>query len=221
MIFVNFKTYKEASGERAVELVRILHECETEVNVPIISVVQMVDVRVCVGVGGEVWVQHVDGVEYGQFTGWILPEGVVDAGVRGTLLNHSENKKDMADLTITVARCKEVGLKTLVFAGDTEELTQVMSLTPDYVSYEPPELIASRDTSVARSKPEVIGEAAKIARGAGIPLIVGAGVKDREDVKKSLELGAAGVAVSSAVVLTDDPKKVVLDLAGGFREEAE
>ncbi|MBI2405650.1 triose-phosphate isomerase [Candidatus Microgenomates bacterium] len=217
MIFVNFKTYKEATGARAVDLVRTLLECETEASIPIVPVVQVVDARECVKVSkSTVWVQHIDGVKYGQFTGWTLPEAVAETGIKGTFLNHSENKKDMADLTAIVSRCSEVGLKTLIFAGDTDELTQVVSLAPSYVSYEPPELIASKDTSVARAKPEIIADAAKIAKTAGVPLIVGAGVKDSGDVRRSLELGAVGVAVSSAVVLAANPKDVVLGLAKGF-----
>lgn len=218
MIFVNFKTYKEGTGARAIELVHKLCDCEEETKIPIIPVVQVVDARECVKASShEVWVQHVDEVEYGQYSGWILPEAVIEAGIKGTFLNHSEHKLPANNILITIKRCHEVGLKTLVFAGDLEELKQAIKLKPKFVAYEPPELIASPTTSVARPKPEIIGEAAKIAKEVGIPLIVGAGVKDVEDVKRSLELGAAGVAVSSAVVLAEEPKKVVLELAKGFK----
>lgn len=218
MIFINFKTYEQGTGQKAVELVHKLCDCQGETGVPVIPVVQVVDVRIAVQASDhEVWVQHTDGVEYGQFTGWILPEAIKEAEAKGAFLNHSENKKDMADLTTIVGRCREVGLKTLVFAADLEELKEILELRPDYVSYEPPGLIASRETSVARAKPEVIGKAAALAKEAGIPLVVGAGVKDVEDIRVSREQGAVGVVVSSAVVLADDPKGVVLSLAEGFK----
>lgn len=220
MIFVNFKTYKEGTGDNAVRLAKILQECQKEIKFSVIPVVQVVDARALAEASGhEVWVQHIDGVGYGQHTGWILPEAVAEVGIKGTFLNHSDHKFQISDnrLSDAINRCQEAGLKTLVFAADISELKLILKLKPTYVAYEPPELIASRDTSVARAKPEIIGEAAKIAKDTGIPLIVGAGVKDSEDVRKSLELEAVGVAVSSAVVLSEDPKKVVLELASGFK----
>lgn len=221
MIFVNFKTYKQGTGIRAVELARDLSSCQSQAKVPIIPVVQPTDIRLSVAASlHEVWAQHVDPIEYGKNTGWILPEAIVEAGAMGTFLNHSEHKIPNDKLQITNERCKEVGLKTLVFASDIEELERVVKVKPDFVAYEPPELIASQTTSVARAKPEVIGEAVEVAKKAGVPLIVGAGVKDATDVKKSLELGAVGVAVSSAIVLAKNPQEVVLELAKGFGDES-
>lgn len=218
MIFVNFKTYKEGTGIRAVELARDLSSCQSQAKIPIIPVVQAADIRLSVAASlYEVWAQHVDAIEYGKNTGWILPEAIAEAGAMGTFLNHSEHKVPDGTLPATVARCKEVGLKTMIFAKDIKELQKVLELKPDYVAYEPPELIASATTSVAKAKPDVIEKAVEIAKKAGVPLVVGAGVKDTEDVKKSIELGAVGVAVSSAIVLAEEPKKVVLELAKGFK----
>lgn len=208
MIFVNFKTYKEGTGGRALELVKVLRECERDSGVPIIPVVQTEDAVACIGSpGGEVWVQHTDS-----------PGLITKMGVKGAFLNHSDNKiRSNDELRGLVEKCKEVGLRTLVFAADLGELRQVLTLKPDFVAYEPPELIASKETSVAHAKPEIVKKAAVLAKSVSIPLIIGAGIKDSFDVKKSLELGAVGVAVSSAVVLAEDPKKVVLELAKGFK----
>ncbi|MDO8503902.1 MAG: triose-phosphate isomerase [bacterium] len=217
MIFVNFKTYKEGTGIKAVELARDLSSCQSQAKIPVIPVVQATDIRLCVAASlYEVWVQHVDPIEYGKNTGWILPEAVTEAGAIGTFLNHSEHKVPDSTLQETLERCKEAGLKVLVFAADIKELEQVVKFKPDYVAYEPPELVGSTTTSVSRAKPEIIKEAAEVTKKAGIPLIVGAGVKDSTDVKVSIELGAVGVAVSSAIVLAENPKKVVLELAEGF-----
>lgn len=216
MIFVNFKTYREATGERAVELVHKLCDCEGETGVPVIPVVQAVDARACVEASNhDVWVQHTDGVEYGQFTGWILPDAIVEAGIKGTFLNHSENKKDMADLTTIVSRCREVGLKTLIFAAGIEEAVEIAKLNPDYLAYEPPELVGSRTTSVASAKAGVIKEV--VEKVAPLPVIVGAGVHSKEDVEISLKQGAVGIAVATDVVLAEDPKRELLELAEGFK----
>ncbi len=92
-----------------------------------------------------------------------------------------------------------------------------MFLKPTYVAYEPPELIGSKTTSVARAKPEVIAKAVKLSKEKRIPLVVGAGISSMEDVKKSLELGAVGVGVASDVVKAKNPKKELLDLTEGFK----
>lgn len=56
------------------------------------------------------------------------------------------------------------------------------------------------------------------AAGAGLKLLVGAGVKNAADVRKSLELGAAGVLLASGVTKAKDPKAVLLDLVSGLKK---
>lgn len=218
MIFVNFKTYKEGTGAQAVNLLQIINSCQAQTGVPIIPVVQVADSRLCVNTSVyDVWVQHVDAVDYGRHTGWILPEAVVAQGVKGTFLNHSEHKMANSEWRMINDKCHQIGLRTMFFASDVDELEKVSKVEPDYVAYEPPELIASETTSVAKAKLNIVKKAVEVTKKAGVPLIVGAGVKDKEDVRKSLELGAVGVAVSSAVVLARDPKKVLGELVKGFK----
>lgn len=219
MIFVNFKTYEEGTGQKAVGLVGILEVIARETQVKVIPVVQSSDVKEIVSSTTlPVWVQKIDPIEFGAHTGAVVPEAVVEDGAIGTFLNHSEAKfANFDDLAKASDRAKEVGLKTLIFAKDLDELKNVCSLNPNYVAYEPPELIGSTSISVAQAKPEVISQAHEIANAAGIPLIVGAGVHSQEDVRKSLELGAVGVAVASDIMKAEDPRKELLDLVGGFQ----
>lgn len=218
MLFINFKTYKEATGVRAVELVKILSLCQAETKIPIIPVVQAADIRSSmIATNYNIWAQHVDGLEPGQTTGWVTPEAVAEAGAVGTFLNHSEHKLSDKELKDVFGRASSIALDTLVFASDLKELERIVKLKPTYVAYEPPELISSKETSVAKAKPDQVKKAVEIAKKSGVPLIVGAGVKDADDVRTSLKLGAIGVAVSSAVVLVEDQKKVILELAEGFR----
>lgn len=218
MIFVNFKTYKEGSGQAALALVRILEEVAHAAQVKIIPVVQAIDLKeIAATTTLEVWVQKIDAATYGAHTGAILPEGVVEDGARGTFLNHSENKLTLEGIRQTITRAKEANLQTLVFAASPEELKAIGSQHPTYLAYEPPELVGSTTTSVTQAKPEIVSQAAQIARETGIPLIVGAGIHSRADVKKSLELGAVGVAVATDIVKALDPKKELLELVEGFK----
>ena len=219
MIFVNFKTYKEGSGERAIDLVKIIEEVSEETQIKIIPVVQATDIKEIVGGSKlEIWAQSISSEDYGAHTGAILPEAVVEDGALGTFLNHSEIKlPDFDKLEATVNRAKEVNLKTLVFASDVAELVKILSLKPTYAAYEPPELIGSKTTSVSEAKPDVIAKAVTLSKEAGVPLVVGAGVSSAKDVKTCIKLGAVGVAVASDVVIADDPKKELLDLTEGYK----
>ncbi|MCX6704053.1 MAG: triose-phosphate isomerase [Candidatus Woesebacteria bacterium] len=219
MIFVNYKTYEEASGPKAVALTRILEETAHESQVKIIPVVQIIDAEsVISGTTLEVWIQHVDPIGYGAHTGWTLPEEAAKIGVSGVFLNHSEHKFDNFDALQTAnEKAMSANLKTLIFAGSLDELKKITGLAPTYVAYEPAELVGSTTTSVAEAQPDIISQAEEIAKAAGLPLIVGAGIHSLSDVKKSLELGAVGVAVATDVVKAVDPKKELLDLVEGFK----
>lgn len=217
MIFVNFKTYKESSGKNAIELAKTIAEVSNTSGVEIISCPQAVDLREVVKASSRpAWVQHVDAVERGRATGWFPPEMAKEAGAAGALINHSEHKLSVGQLTETMTRCKEVGLETLVLADTVDEAKMAAKFGPDWIGYEPPELIASKETSVARSKPEVIEKIVKAI--AGIPILVGAGIKDKNDVVVSLKRGAKGIVPSSAVVKAENPQKVLKDLASGFNQ---
>jgi triosephosphate isomerase len=188
-------------------------------QVKIIPVVQTIDAEAVIAATTlEIWIQHVDPLSYGAHTGWTLPDEAAKIGVSGVFLNHSEHKFDSFDALYTAnEKAMSANLKTLIFAGSLDELKKIAELAPTYVAYEPPELVGSTTTSVARAQPEIISKASEIATSSGEPLIVGAGVSSMEDVKKSLELGAVGVAVATAVVKATDPKAKLTELTEGFK----
>lgn len=218
MIFVNFKTYPQGTGEKSLKLIKILDKVSAEKAIKIIPVVQAADVKEAASIAnGEVWAQHVDPIEFGAHTGAILPEAVKEDGALGTFLNHSEKRfESFAYLTKARERARAVGLETLIFAGDLIQLQEVLSLKPDYVSYEPPELVGSTRATVATAHPDVIAKAAEIAQKDGIPLIVGAGVHSKGDVQTSVKLGAVGIAVATDIVKAEDPEKELKELVDGF-----
>lgn len=219
MVFVNFKAYAEGTGQKALSLVKILEEVAEATQVKVIPVLQAVDIKEAVAVTKlEVWVQAIDPVEFGAHTGAILAEAVWEDGAAGTFLNHSERKfPNLETLKTAAARAKEIGLKTLIFASNLDELSAVSLFGPTFVAYEPPEFIGSTTISVTSAQPDIILKAVEIAKNHDLPLIVGAGIHCQEDVKKSLELGASGIAVATDIVKAEDPKKELLELAGGFQ----
>jgi len=219
MIFVNYKTYEEGSGQKAISLTKILEQVAHATQVKIIPVVQIIDAETIIaGTTLEVWIQHIDPLNYGAHTGWTLPEEAVKAGISGVFLNHSEHKFDNFDALYTAnEKAMSANLKTLIFASTLDELKKICDLAPTYVAYEPADLVGSTTTSVAEAQPEIISQAAEIARGFGLPLIVGAGIHSTNDVKRSLELGAVGVAVATDIVKATDPRKELTELTEGFK----
>jgi triosephosphate isomerase len=220
MIFVNFKTYEQGSGKNALNLVKILQEVAHERQIKVIPVVQAIDLKDTVeSTTLEVWAQHVDPIEYGAHTGQISPQEILEAGAAGTFLNHSEKKfSDLELLKKANEMVLSLGLKTLIFASGIDELQRVLPFKPTFVSYEPPELIGSRDVSVATQKPEIIEKAHELAQQHSIPLIVGAGIHSKDDIKISLQLGATGFAIASDILKAEDPKKEILELMEGYNQ---
>jgi len=215
MIITNFKTYESGTGEQALKLAKIHEEVAKETGANIQVAVQATDIAsISHEVALPVLAQHIDPVVHGSATGHILPESVKMAGAVGTLINHSEKRLEREIIKATIKRAKEVGLITIICAETPEEGATFLEFNPDFIAYEPPELIGDPNISVATAKPEVIKRAVDLI-GPG-KLLVGAGVKDGNDVKVSMELGAAGVLLASAIARSDDPKSVLLDLASGL-----
>lgn len=214
MIITNFKTYESATGDKAVELAKIHEAVANETDADIQVAVQAVDLaRVVEAAEIPVLAQHIDPVNFGSATGHILPEAVKMAGAIGTLLNHSERRLEREVLGKAIARAKELGLKTIVCAETPEEGAIFLEFDPDFIAVEPPELIGG-DISVSTAQPEIVENAAKLIGSE--KLLVGAGVKTGEDVRTCIKLGAKGVLLASGVTKAEDPKAVLMDLAGGL-----
>jgi triosephosphate isomerase len=213
MIVVNFKTYREATGYKAINLARICKRVQEDTGVRIIAVPQVADLRNCVETGADCWVQHVDPVEQGKNTGWITREDVEEAGAMGTLLNHSEHKLELEVLGRTMAVVGGLAFESCVCAAGPDEAVKVAELIPDYIAYEPPEFIGSKDKSVSTERPEIIEQ---VVKSVTFPVLVGAGIHNAEDVKVALKLGAKGVLLATDVVLSEVPEKELRDLAMAF-----
>lgn len=214
MIITNFKTYESATGDKAIELAQIHDAVAKETGADIQVAVQAIDlIKIKESVSIPVLSQHIDPVGYGSATGHINPDVVKVAGASGTLLNHSERRLDREVLKKSIARAKEVGLVTVVCAESPEEGASFLEFDPDFIAVEPPELIGG-DISVSTAQPEIVEHAAKLIGSE--KLLVGAGVKNGEDVATCIKLGAKGVLLASGVTKAEDPKAVLMDLAGGL-----
>ncbi|MGI6278346.1 MAG: triose-phosphate isomerase [Patescibacteria group bacterium] len=217
-IFINFKTYPEATGEKALRLAKICHRVAQNKKVEIIPLVQTVDLlRISQAIEGPVWAQHADWQKPGQATGWINLEALMASGATGTLLNHSEHRLPPGTIKQIIRRAKDVNndFGAMVCGETLGQLKKLVFAKPDYLAYEIKELIGGPD-SITKASPGSVRKAIIIAKEKNVPLVVGAGINSREDVLLAKKMGARGVLISSAVVLADNPEEKLRELASGI-----
>jgi triosephosphate isomerase len=215
MIIVNFKIYKETFGDGAIKLANICIKVSQESGVRIIITACALDaVRIKQETGAEVWLQNIDEYMEGKHTGWVSAEQAMSLGIKGSLLNHSEHKIPKGK-ALTIIKNRPQGFEICLCAGTTGQIEDWgVKGRPGWILYEPPELIASAEKSVASEEPKVIKNAVDLCKD--IPLVVGAGVKNKADVEVSLKMGAKAICLSSAFVLGANPEELLRDLASGF-----
>jgi len=219
IIIVNFKTYKESTGDNAIKLAEVCNKIAKETKTSIAIAVQSIDIyRISKIVSIPVLSQHIDAVDFGKNTGFLLPESVKQAGAEATLLNHSEHRLDFDLLKKSIQRAKQAGLKTIVCAKSTEETKNVANLNPDFIAIEPPELIGTK-ISISEARPEVISNSVKAVKSINkkIKVLCGAGIHNKEDVKKAVELGADGILVAVGVVKARNQESALKDLVNGLK----
>ena len=210
-IIVNFKTYIEATGKRAVQLAKIANQVSKDSGVTIAVAPQFTDLKsVTEAVEIPVFSQHVDSIKPGAYTGHILAEAVKAAGASGTILNHSERRIKISEIEEALSLARISDLATLVCTDTPGVSAAVASLNPDMIAIEPPDLIGT-GVAVSKARPELITNAIKRIRLVNnlVDILCGAGVSTPEDVLKALELGTRGVLVSSSVVKGLNPGQLL------------
>jgi len=210
MLIVNYKAYRKAIGEESEELTEEIEEGADGKEVVICP--QTADLN-RLDTDLEIFAQHVDGVETGSHTGSNQVNAVKESGASGTLINHSERRLEDEEIRRSVEVCKDEGLKTVVCAQTTEECERYSKFDPNYIAFEPPELIGG-DKAVSKAEPEVIEEA--VEKAGDVSTLTGAGIKSKEDVEKSIEHGCEGVLIASGVVKSENVEKTVEKLCEGL-----
>ena len=212
---MNFKTYIESTGKRAIDLAKVAEEVSRETGATIIVAPQFTDIEpVSKTVDIPVFSQHVDSVKPGAHTGHVLAEAVKSAGADGSLLNHSEKRITPSEIADSLKLCVDADLRSLVCADTTDASVDIAKMLPDMIAIEPPELIGT-GVSVSKARPELITESVKQIRKVNrtVRVLCGAGITTAEDVSKAIDLGSEGVLVASAVVKNKDPRAVLESMA--------
>jgi len=215
IIIVNFKTYAEGTGKKALELAKTAEKVSRETGICFAVAPQFVDIpTIAHTVDIPVFAQHIDPVKPGSHTGHILPEAVKEAGAIGTLINHSERRLRLADIDAAITRARENNLATVICTNNTSVSAAAAALNPNMIAVEPPELIGT-GIPVSKAQPEVVTGTVESVRRINSEVIIlcGAGITNGEDVSAALKLGTEGVLVASGIVKAKNPRKVMENFA--------
>jgi len=218
LFLLNLKAYPGHLGPAAVRIAKLLETLGKETGVAAAIAPPLPDLaRVADAVAIPVVAQHVDPGDAGARTGYVPVESIEAAGARGSLVNHSEHPMTIADIEDAVRRLSARGLVAVVCSADVPRARRLAETHPPYLAVEPPELIGG-DRAVSTARPEVVSGTVAAVRSvsAGTRVLCGAGVHDRHDVARALELGADGVLVASAVTRAPDAERAIRELLSGY-----
>jgi triosephosphate isomerase len=196
--------YGDAAVDLAVEADRVSAEC----GVSVIFDPQYVDIPAVARATKNLLVfsQHMDPVEVGRGAGMVLPEAIKAAGAVGTMLNHSERRMTLAEISGAIRRADEVGLATMVCTDSPEEAAAIAQLGPNIVLAEPPELIGGT-RSVATEMRDFVQRTIDMVGRIDPEIIVmcSAGIHTPEDVSAMVALGVGATGSTSGILQAADP----------------
>ena len=219
-LIINLKNYPKAFGKGALMFARCAEDAAASFKgIEIIVAPPMPDLAMVAGSCSiSVFSQSVDYGSIGQSTGKVVPEALAASGVRGVIINHSENRVGISKAKALLENSKAAGLRVCICVENGYEASAAASMNPDYVAIEPRELIGS-GVSVSSAKPDIVRDA-KNACGMGFSgkLLAGAGISSDADAVAALLLGADGVVVSSAIAKSAEPEKAIYSLAAALED---
>lgn len=218
VLVINYKTYLTGLGEKGLDIARAASLISKEYDVEIILAVPYTMIPLIARTASiSVYAQHVDPLRPGRGTGFVTAREIALAGARGSLVNHSEHRLDLSAIHDVVILLHEEGLEALLCADTPKAALALSVLEPDMIAVEPPELIGT-GVSVSKARPEVVSETVSLLRERGFnrPILVGAGVSNLDDARRSVELGADGILVSSAIMTSPAPIEKMKELVFGL-----
>ena len=205
IVIINLKHYRNSSGKGCEEFLEKFRSFRAPEDYRIIFALNPIDLRLAEKFPTlSIYSQHVDSIDHGAFTGRFSMDSLMELGVTGSILNHSERRLDFQTIEDTVKKSNSMNFPVIVCCESPTEAEKIAEIHPAAIAYEPPELIGGK-VSVTTAKPEIITETVGICRKRNVPLLVGAGVKNAKDLSGSLKLGSAGVLLASGIVLSEDP----------------
>jgi triosephosphate isomerase len=200
-LILNLKLYQESSGKNIEKFLNSI--CSENITDSLLFAVPPTRIYLA-STCKNIISQHVDSESFGSYTGHIIMEDLLSMGVNTSLLNHSEKRVEYNIIEKTLNLSNKLDFNLVICGKNPMEIEEFCKMGAKTVAYEPPELIGG-NTSVSVAKPEIILDTVNICEKYDCDLLVGAGIKSREDVYLAKKMGASGILVSSGVVKAKNP----------------
>lgn len=218
VIVINFKVYRESTGQNAFKLGKLAEKVAKETGKSIVVCPPHTDIALLShDLEIPVWAQGADAVEPGGYTAHVPIEAAGESGARGILINHSEARLKIADIEYITAKAEKMGLESCICTNNVATSIACAGLRPGFIAVEPPELIGGT-ISVTTADPGIVSHTVEAVKevSTSVQILCGAGVKNGRDVAAAIKLGSVGVLVASGVVKAKDPEAAIRDLASGI-----
>lgn len=192
-------------GKKSLQLAKKCEELAVKYDFDVIFTAQHVDLAAIVKECPHLIVcaQAMESLRPGRGMGHILPEGLAEAGVRATFLNHAENPLTINELAMTIERANELGMLTIVCSNEVADTKAIASLHPDCMVCELNSLIGTgktADISYMKQTNEIVK-----AIDPNIKVLQAAGISNGDDVYKAISSGADATGGTSGIVAAEDP----------------
>ncbi|MEM4339435.1 MAG: triose-phosphate isomerase [Candidatus Nitrosocaldus sp.] len=223
ILIINFKNYMEVSDKRCLALALEAERVAKELNMldsiavaPPNPALALIAEHVSI----PVIAQHVDDKGEGSTTGYNVAKMLRSFNIRGSIVNHSEHRLLPKEIEGIVKALHESDMLAIVCVKEPDEIDAIagLSVEPDYIAIEPPELIGTGN-AVSKSKPEVITRSVERANSLGLKrskVICGAGIVDGRDAMAAIRLGSRGVLVASGIVKAENWYEKIKDIASNM-----
>ncbi|QWQ38940.1 triose-phosphate isomerase [Gemella sp. zg-570] len=209
-LVINPKSY--LYGEELLDLAKFADQKAKEYDVDILFTAPYVELKTIAENTKYLTItaQHMDGISPGRGMGRIVGEMLYNVGVRATFLNHVEHKITDEELEQSMAKCKELGIQSVVCANGINDAKKAARLGADIIICEPDELVGTGQTS----SDEYMIETNKAVKEANpnTQVLQAAGVSTAEDVYRAIYLGADSTGGTSGIIKAKDPKQTVDDM---------
>lgn len=195
---VNPKSY--LYGDDAMKMAKISDKLAKKYDIDCIFTGQLVDLPEIARETDHLIItaQHMDSLKPGRGMGHVLPEALLNQGIKAVVLNHAEKPLTIAELDATIKRAKEVGLLTIVCSDTVEQCKAIAELNPDVMICEPDSLIGTGSIS----NEDYIKSTTEAVRSVNPDILImqAAGVSTGKDVENIMKLGADGTGGTSGII---------------------
>ena len=204
-------------GDSIVELALAADRASEKYNVDIIFTCPYVDIRRVDECTKNLYISapHMDCLSIGRGIADVLPESIKAAGAKYVTLNHCEKRLPFNVLEKTAKRAREVGLGVIICADSLTEIKAVAYLSPDIIIAEPDELIGTGKGGDVSYVPKAVDAVREINKN--IYVLIGAGIRNGQDVYDVVSAGSDASGTSSGIVNAADREKMMYEMVGAVR----